>query len=142
MRKMLIEYNQDEDTDIVYERLTEICEELLKNNKILTKWGFFGTWMGPEYGGDIIKDLKWLRGHICQDFSFPFSWSLEYTDEGCTEMPAQRYCAATPLGIPSGSLILKQWHHDGCNVYFLRRYVDGDNPRDAMTADVDCKGLI
>lgn len=142
MRKMLIEYTQEEDTDIVFDRLTEICEVLLKNNGAFTKWGFFGTWCGPEYGGDIIKDLKWLRGHICQDFSFPFSWSLEYTDEIRAEKPMQRYCEATGLIIPKGSLILKQWHHDGCNVYFLRKYVDGDHPRDAITADVDCKGLI
>lgn len=142
MRTMLIEYNDGDDTDIAWDRLTEICEELLKNNGAFTKWGFFGTWMGPEYGGSFLKDLQNLRGHICQDFTIPLSFSLEYVDEGCTEMPAQRYCGATPLGIPSGSLILKQWHHDGCNVYFLRKYVDGDHPRDARTEDVDCRGLI
>lgn len=142
MHVTLIEYNQGDDTDIVWDRLTEICEELLKENKRFTKWGFFGTWCGPEYGGSFIDSVQYLRGHICQDFTVDMSFSLEYTDEGCTEMPTQRYCAATPIGIPSGSLILKQWHHDGCNVYFLRKYISGDHPRNAMTEDVNCGGLI
>ena len=137
MAKKLIEYDDGEsDADFVWDELTEICEDIMKNHKKVVKWGFFGTWNGAEPGGSIITDMKTLRGHICQDFSRPMSFSLEYADEGEVIEPMQRYCSSTKLEIPKGSLILKQWHHDGCNVYYIRGYVSGDHPETAKTEDI------
>ena len=139
MFKTLFEYDDDEpcDLDLVFDRLTEVCEDLLKKNKKgFTKWGFFGTWCGPEYGGSFLQDLKNLRGHICQDFSVPMSFSLKYTDEDAVVCPLQRYCAPTSITVPKGSLLLTQYHHDGCNVYILRQYVSGDHPKTAKTKNV------
>lgn len=132
----LTEYSPCEDSDLAWERLTELCEDILRENKKLTKWGYFGTWCGPEYGGSFIDDLKNLRGHICQDFTIPMSYELSYTDCDTIIAPTQRYCESTSISIPAGSLILKQWHHDGCNVYFLRKYISGDHPKTAETAAV------
>lgn len=136
MLTTLLEYSPCEDSDLAWEELTSICEDLLKKNKKLTKWGFFGTWCGPEYGGDFLADLNNLRGHICQDFERPLSFSLEYTDSDVLLTPTQRYCEPTTIGVPAGSLILKQWHHDGCNVYFFRKYVSGDHPKTAKTEPI------
>ena len=133
----LIEYLPCEDTDLAWDRLTEICEELLKENKRFTKWGFFGSWCGPEYGGSFIDSVEYLRGHICQDFSVRMGFTLEYTDCDTIIAPTQRYCEPTSISIPAGSLILKQWHHDGCNVYFLRKYIEGDHPKTAVTEPVN-----
>lgn len=138
MARKLIEYDDGEsDADFVWDMLTELCEEIMEKHPKIVKWGFFGTWNGPEYGGSIITNVETLRGHICQDFSRPMSFSLEYADEDEVIEPTQRYCSPTKLEIPKGSLILRQWHHDGCNVYYLRGYVSGDHPKTAKTEDIE-----
>lgn len=137
MLKKLIEFAPCEDSELAWDNLTDICNEIIAKNKKLTKWGFFGTWCGPEYGGSFIETLQFLRGHICQDFTIPISFELSYTDCDTIIAPTQRYCEPTSISIPAGSLILKQWHHDGCNVYFLRKYIEGDHPKTAVTAPID-----
>ena len=138
MISKIVEYNDTEDEcQMVWDRLTEICEDIFKKMDKVVKWGFFGTWNGPQFGGSFITTPEVLRGHICQDFTRPMSFELSYTDEEIEVEPTQRYYGSTALKIPANSLILKQWHHDGCNVYYLRGYVSGDNPKTAETKDIE-----
>ena len=138
----IFEYLPCKDEESAWDELTYICKTLIENNKKFTKWGFFGTWNGPEFGGSFIDSLKYLRGHICQDFTVQMGFALEYTDEDVKVEPTQRYCGSTALSVPAGSLILKQWHHDGCNVYFLRKYIEGDHPKTAKTEPVCMVGVM
>ena len=116
----IMEYNDDTDeVSMAWDFLTDVCQKIANDGEV-AKYGYFGSWNGPEYGGSIIDTPELLRGHICQDFSVPMSFTLEYTDEDTEINPTQRYCSSTPLKIPAHSYILKQWHHDGCNCYVIR----------------------
>jgi len=119
----IISYDNDmpEDwDDSMTDALTRICEKLIEKYGTIAKYGFFGTWDGPRYGGSLIDDAKELRGHICQDFTVNMSWELVYAGEQENIEEIQRYCSPTLLAIPPKSILLRQWHHDGCNCYILR----------------------
>lgn len=101
MIKTLIECDiYDGYVDDVWDSLTEICTDLIDRYGKIVKWGYFGRWDGPSYGGSIIEDMSTLRGHICQDFCVDMTFRLEYTDEEITEAPFQPYCNPTTFKIP------------------------------------------
>lgn len=116
-------YLADEDIDLVEmatDDLFEICKRLIDEYKTVVKYGFFGAWDGPKFGGAFITDPKILYGHITQEFRVPMYIELMYTDKDDTVSEIQRYCGSTELEVPVGSLVLLQHHHDGCNQYIIR----------------------
>ena len=129
MGDLLIHYYEsegDEWDEWDDEWLEQLCKRLILMYGKIAKYGFFGSWSGPEYGGSIIDDWRTLKGHITQDFSFPLDWSLEFIHEKTTEVPIQRYSEAKgKLEIPKNSILLTQWHHDGTNAYILRPVKQG-----------------
>ena len=118
----IIAYDDDDGvwTELMDDYLHQICSGLILKYGTIAKYGFFGAWDGPKGGGSLITSTKDLYGHITQDFSIPMSWDLSYADESERMEELQRYSYPVPIDIPAGSLILRQWHHDGCNCYVLR----------------------
>lgn len=126
----IISYDNDMPDDwdgLMDDALTRICENIIQKYGTIAKYGFFGAWDGPRYGGSLISDAKELRGHICQDFTVNMSWELAYACESENVEEIQRYCSPTMLAIPPKSILLRQWHHDGCNHYILRPVKDDFN---------------
>ena len=68
-----------EEVDTEY--LREICVDVLAEYRRVVKYGFFGAWDGPRFGGSVIDDPAILFGHITQDFSVPMVIELMYADE-------------------------------------------------------------
>ena len=124
MMRILSKYDCYEEYDESdFDRLHEICTNVISEYGAVAKYGFFGRWTGPDYGGSIITDPDTLYGHITQDFSILMSFEfgvIEDEEEMLSEI--QRYCEfpVPPLIVHPNSLYLKQWHHDGCNLYMIR----------------------
>lgn len=112
-------------TEEMQESLADMCKNLILKYGAVAKYGFFGSWDGPEYGGSVINLSRTLMGHITQDFAVPMSWDLSYAEKQETIKEQQRYCDSTELTIPAGSFVLRQWHHDGCNCYIIRPVTSG-----------------
>ena len=112
-------YDEYDCTDMV-EDLRSMCEKIMDIYGCVAKYGYFGAWDGPKYGGSFISTAKDLFGHITQDFTVPMDIELYFTDENMKMAELQRYSSVTPLDIPMNSLILLQHHHDGCNQYIIR----------------------
>ena len=114
----------EEDYDNEIEHLHEICTNIIAEYGTVVKYGFFGAWDGPKYGGSFIDTPELLFGHITQDFTVPMAIELKYIDEDDSIAEIQRYSHMTSLDVEAGSLLLLQHHHDGCNQYIIRA-VDG-----------------
>lgn len=114
----------DKDYEDEIEHLHEICMNIIAEYGTVVKYGFFGAWDGPKYGGSFISDPKILFGHITQDFTVPMAIELRYIDEDDSVAEIQRYSHMTSLDVQAGSLLLLQHHHDRCNQYIIRA-VDG-----------------
>lgn len=131
MGDLLIHYNKsegDEWEEWDDEWLSHFCKNLIFRYGKIAKYGFFGRWDGPEYGGSIIDDWRQLKGHITQDFTVSMDWRLEFIHEKTKEVPLQRYVENKGvLDIPKNSILLTQWHHDGTNAYILRPVKQGMN---------------
>lgn len=154
MMQPLIHYDDDDpDGWAMYqdEWLDDFCNNLIKKYGTIAKYGFFGGWDGPQFGGSLLTGAKILKGHITQDFRVRMSWDLSYIEEPEEVREIQRYCTPTMLTVPPKSILLRQWHHDGCNCYIIRpmkknhRY----NGKPFFTEwcrrhtnDVDLEGLI
>lgn len=141
----------DDWDDSMTDALTRICENIIQKYGTIAKYGFFGTWDGPMYGGTLIDDSKLLRGHICQDFMLSMSFELAYFDKEEVVGTMQRYSPTTVFTVPPKSILLRQWHHDGCNHYILRPVKDGFNQdgRESFvkwcmehTSDLELDGII
>ncbi len=126
MSETLFEYDSydDMDKDLEIERLHEMCTNIIAEYGHVAKYGFFGAWDGPKYGGSFIDTPEVLFGHITQDFTVPMVIELKYIDEDDSVAEIQRYSHMTSLDVKAGSLLLLQHHHDGCNQYIIRA-VDG-----------------
>ena len=150
----IIHYDDDEKDgwdEFKKEYLTDMCKNLIFKYGTIAKYGFFGAWNGPQGGGSLITDAKTLYGHITQDFSMQMSWDLSYVDKAMRMQEIQRYSYPVPIDVPAGSLLLRQWHHDGCNCYILRPIKKGHTYGgrtnflewcDKYTKRVDLKGVI
>ena len=117
------DYSDDEE-DFDIERRCEICTDIIAEYGTVVKYGYFGAWDGPQYGGSFIDTPELLFGHITQDFCVPMDIELLYADKDESVSEIQRYCSMTPMDVKAGSLVLLQHHHDGCNQYIIRA-VDG-----------------
>lgn len=126
MMRILSEYDCYEDHDESdFDHLHEICTNIIAEYGAVAKYGFFGAWDGPVYGGSIITDPDTLYGHITQEFSVITSFEFGFVDDdGGMLWEIQRYCTSTvpPLTVLPNSFYLKQWHHDGCNLYMIRPF--------------------
>ena len=126
MTEILFTYDpySSDDNDLAIDNLHEMCTNIINEYGTVVKYGFFGAWDGPKYGGSFITTAKDLFGHITQDFTVPMTIELKYIDEDDCVAEIQRYAHMTSLDVKEGSLLLLQHHHDGCNQYIIRA-VDG-----------------
>lgn len=128
MTKTLFMYDpySSDDNELAIDHLHETCTNIIEEYGTVVKYGFFGAWDGPKYGGSFITTAKDLFGHITQDFTVPMTIELKYIDEDDSIAEIQRYAHMTSLDMKKGSLLLLQHHHDGCNQYIIR--AAGDIP--------------
>ena len=116
--RTLFEYHPGDDCDTEY--LHDLCERIMDRHQQVVKYGFFGAWDGPVWGGSLLTYPRALYGHVSQEFTVNMSIKLCYTEENETVRELQRYCDSTPVTVPANSLLLLQHHHDGCNQYIIR----------------------
>lgn len=118
--KKILEFDTYDNEESVAFDLRQWCSRMIGEYPVIAKYGSFGMWNGPVYGGTLITTEKDLFGHICQDFSVNMNVALLFTEEKDTVESIQRYCPSYHMEIPPKSVILIQCHHDGTNQYILR----------------------
>ena len=100
------------------EDLSCIIGSIFSNyDKVYIK-GAVGRWDGPHWGEIIIDDPKELREFICNEDIIELSLIDDEEDEDVSEL--QRYSSQWSLNAQKGDMIIKQWHHDGCNIFIMK----------------------
>lgn len=110
------DYNGD-DYDLLTERVDGIVSSLFVygDDKVRVS-GYFGLYNGPKGLDVVVEDEAQLRRFICSQDEF----ELDFIEEDISISELQRYSQQWSMDVEAGCVLLKQWHHDGCNIFMLQ----------------------
>lgn len=112
------EWDAEAQAENFSEDLSCIIDMIFNNYDKVYIRGAVGGWDGPSWGEIQIDDPKKLRNFICQEDIIELSFIDDSEDECISEL--QRYSGQWSLNAKKGDMIIKQWHHDGCNIFIMR----------------------
>ena len=110
--------------DFVMEDLEALYNRMMKNHPGILITGRLGRWDGPH-------DIFPVKAFSFDDFMKMFNsdiraFEIYFVDEEQDVSELQRYSAQWSTSAPNNSVLVKAWHHDGCNIFVLRPLIDKD----------------
>lgn len=112
--------------DFVNEDLEALYNRMMENHPGILITGRLGRWDGPH-------DIFPMKAFSFNDFMEMFdkdirAFEIYFVDEEQDVSELQRYSAQWKTSAPKNSVLVKAWHHDGCNIFVLRPLVkkEGD----------------
>lgn len=84
-----------------------------------------GRWDGPYDETVIISDEEQMKRLILQFDVF----ELTFEDEDVHIGEIQRYTKQWKRFVKKGTVVLRGWHHDGCNIYQIKPITEKDTTR-------------
>lgn len=103
--------------DLIDEDLESLFHMMMKGYHGIMITGRLGLWDGPH-------DIFPFKAHDFEDFMKVFdkdtrAFEISYVDEDQDVSELQRYSAQWKTRALKGSIMVKTWHHDGCNIFML-----------------------
>jgi hypothetical protein len=99
----------DNELDILLERIFERYEGIQFE-------GYLGRWDGPQAVEAKTWNINTAKRIIVNHDIF----ELWYADDDTDVSELQRYSEQWSMHVEKGCMLLKQWHHDGCNILALK----------------------
>lgn len=113
--------------DFVMEDLEALYNRMMKDHPGILITGRLGLWDGPH-------DIFPMKAFSFEDFMkmfnsdiVAFEMNFVEDDEDVSEL--QRYSSQWKISAPKNSVLVKAWHHDGCNIFVLRPLVHKDKDK-------------
>ena len=106
------------ESDFIVEDLEALYNRMMKDHPGILITGRLGRWDGPH-------DIPPMKAFSFEDFMKLFdkdirAFEICFVDEEQDVSELQRYSAQWSTSAPRNSVIVKAWHHDGCNIFVLR----------------------
>ena len=108
-------YDGVDEADSLSDDLDVIIERMFMIGDVIFVHGYLGLWDGPSRIDTTITTEKGLRRMICAGDEF----ELDFADDEEDASELQRYSNQWSVETIKGSIVLKQWHHDGCNILMM-----------------------
>ena len=113
--------------DFVLEDLEALYNRMMNNHPGILITGRLGRWDGPH-------DIFPMKAFSFDDFMKMFdkdirAFEIYFVDEEQDVSELQRYSAQWKTSAPNNSVLVKAWHHDGCNIFVLRPLIDKDKDK-------------
>lgn len=117
--RTLLKYDCFEDDEFegeyISDYLDDIAEKIFSKHDTLVIQGNIGRWDGPQPVTFFLHYPKDFKRFISSQDSFEICFADN--DETISEL--QRYSEQWSFDADQGALIVKQWHHDGCNIFSI-----------------------
>ncbi len=103
--------------DLINEDLKALYNRMMDGFNGIMITGCLGLWDGPH-------DIMPVRAETFDDFMKMFdkdirAFEISLVDEDTDVSELQRYSAQWKRSARKGSIVVKAWHHDGCNIFVL-----------------------
>ena len=122
--KTLVEYDPTEDDGTYWEdienELASLAHRIFKRYKNILVEGNIGRWDGPMPVQAKVHDEATLIRIITSTDTF----TIEFADEDVNVSELQRYSSQWYIPVETGDIVVKQWHHDGCNILIVKPDAD------------------
>lgn len=115
------DYNNEYRWEDVENELASLAHRIFKHHKAVFVEGNIGRWDGPMPVQAKITDEASLIRIITMTDTF----SIEFADEAVNVSELQRYSSQWYIPVEVGDLVVKQWHHDGCNILIIKPETEG-----------------
>ena len=109
------DYSED-DWMLIEDDLEYILERIFDKYDGIQFTGNLGLWNGPHPVEAKIWDIKKAKDLILDQDVI----ELWYMDDEADVSEIQRYSGQWKMHADKGCMLLKQWHHDGCNILTIR----------------------
>ena len=109
------EYEED-DCLIVEEDLHDILYNMFSNHPHVIFEGNLGLWDGPHHVKAEVNKMDTAFNMITDQDVF----EVWYVDKEQDISELQRYSEQWSMHINTGCVLVKQWHHDGCNLITIK----------------------
>lgn len=109
------DYSED-DWMLIEDDLECMLERIFDKYDGIQFEGNLGLWNGPHPVEAKVWDIRKAKNIILDQDVI----ELWYVDEDQNVSELQRYSGQWSMHVEKGCMLLKQWHHDGCNILVLR----------------------